>query len=198
MGGRLARIATAVLLCAGAPAPAAAFGTMNAFGFHAEHRQITRGALSCPKAGAQCWSEGSLAALAGGRFGGAVGRPDLTLLTFSAKAHCDNGDHMPGGYPRTEEAARKTLERCREWIRQSIERAVAEAGAMLDAEGALRSDALRLNCGSWWSRRSSKCRAIREFGQALHATQDFYSHTNWVDRPDPDRPIGADNPNGLG
>ncbi len=35
-------------------------------------------------------------------------------------------------------------------------------------------------------------------GRILHASQDFYSHSNWVDKPDVTRSFGAKNPAGLG
>ena len=33
------------------------------------------------------------------------------------------------------------------------------------------------------SKGRAKCNVYEEFGLTLHASQDFYSHTNWVDRP---------------
>ena len=42
----------------------------------------------------------------------------------------------------------------------------------------------------------AKCMVLESFGRALHATQDFYSHTNWVDRPDTGA-VDEDNPPGL-
>lgn len=195
----LAALCAAALVLAGTSRPAVAFGTIRALGQHAEHHQITTLALACPGAGAQCWGPASLAALSGGWLGGAVGRPDRTLLTFRARAHCDNGDFFPAaGYPRSGDQARVSLETCRAWIQSSLDLAVAEAGPLLDGDGAPRSAQTQLDCGRWFATPSAKCRVIRHFGQALHATQDFYAHTNWTDRSDPARPFSITNPPGLG
>jgi hypothetical protein len=35
----------------------------------------------------------------------------------------------------------------------------------------------------------AKCQAIEGFGRALHGAQDFYSHSNWTDVADPNKPI---------
>jgi hypothetical protein len=43
----------------------------------------------------------------------------------------------------------------------------------------------------------AKCNVLGELGLAFHAAQDFYSHSNWVDRP-AEAPAGLDNPPGLG
>ena len=40
-------------------------------------------------------------------------------------------------------------------------------------------------------------RAEEDLGILLHASEDFYSHTNWVDQPDSTQPIGVENPPGL-
>jgi hypothetical protein len=44
----------------------------------------------------------------------------------------------------------------------------------------------------------AKCNAIEGFRRALHGVQDFYSHSNWVDHEDRNRPVGIGNPPGLG
>ncbi|WP_323119740.1 hypothetical protein [Burkholderia alba] len=43
----------------------------------------------------------------------------------------------------------------------------------------------------------AKCRVLRNFGRILHATTDFYAHTNYADKANPAMPIGVTNPPGL-
>ncbi|MFM8755210.1 MAG: hypothetical protein ACKODL_11085 [Phenylobacterium sp.] len=42
------------------------------------------------------------------------------------------------------------------------------------------------------------CAVDHHFGRALHAAQDFYSHTNWTDRPLPAAEVSLRRPQGLG
>jgi hypothetical protein len=44
----------------------------------------------------------------------------------------------------------------------------------------------------------AKCSTLEAFGRVLHGVQDFYAHSNWADVADPARPVGEDNPPGLG
>ncbi|WDD94125.1 hypothetical protein Bsp3421_004235 [Burkholderia sp. FERM BP-3421] len=43
----------------------------------------------------------------------------------------------------------------------------------------------------------AKCVVLRNFGRILHATTDFYAHTNYADKANPAMPIGITNPPGL-
>lgn len=43
----------------------------------------------------------------------------------------------------------------------------------------------------------AKCGVYESFGYVLHVTEDFYSHSNWVDHPNPNATVGVDNPPGL-
>ncbi|HVY87114.1 MAG TPA: hypothetical protein VG943_18415 [Caulobacterales bacterium] len=186
------RIVLAILALAliAAPREARAFGTINGMGQHEEHQRITRAAFSD-------FGVLTLDELGGrrGRFG-AVGAPDNPLrgLLFTDEAHCDNGDHLDApGYPQSREQAQHNLERCRAWMIQWIERAVRAAAPLAHPDG----DNTFLDCGFVGDPGSAKCAVLADLGIALHAAQDFYAHTNWVDRP-ADSAIGPENPPGLG
>jgi hypothetical protein len=200
---RLATTVAALALLAAAPA-AHAFGTVNILGQNAEHEKITRLALRCggaASAGKDCFDPKTLDVLAGKRGDvGMVGGPDLSLSQVSqSSAHCDNGDWLDvPGYPQSRDKARQTLEECRDWMRTNIDKAAAAAGAVLDASGAVSARESQGDCAGYGDRQpSAKCQALEAFGAALHAAQDFYSHSNWVDRPRPGA-TGPENPPGLG
>lgn len=197
------RIATLIGLCAVAlGGPAGAFGTIRHLGQDAEHERITRRALQCtPTSPTTCISGKTLDELAGrtGTFG-AVGFPDnpRSGLISQAGAHCDSGDSLPvKGYPQSADAARAKLEACRAWMVLNMDRAVADAAGLLDGEGEVAAREVRLGCKFGKSVAGAKCRVLQSFGTVLHASQDFYSHSNWTDRPRPGA-IGPDNPPGLG
>ena len=187
----LAMVSGLVILSCRNPS-AAAFGTINWLGQHAVHERMTRWALADAGIG-----PATLGALAGapGSFG-AVGAPDKPgrgLLGTKA-AHCDGGDYLlTPGYPQTQEAAQFRLEACRAWIFSNLARAVE------DAAGLAKSDprSTSLGCDFDGHRRgSAKCLVLEDLGLAFHAAQDFYAHTNWVDRPAPGRTT-VDDPPGL-
>lgn len=200
-----AALAAAGLLVAGS---AFGFGTVaGVAGQNAEHERITRLALGCDNSG-PCFGAATLTDLAGewaeGRpVFGAVGAPDRSGMVMKSPPHCDNGDFLPGvGYPalnRDGLAPRKQLEACRAFADGKLNEAVADAGAILDGQGRIRSSQVGGGCVFVLGVPGrAKCNALEAFGVVLHTSQDFYAHTNWVDRPDPKRPVGADNPPGLG
>jgi hypothetical protein len=200
MLGRPARILVAAALALACSGSAWAFGTTHTLGQNAEHEKITRLALACGRAQTPCFQPQTLDVLAGKKGTlGAIGAPDVGNLTLQHKAHCDGGDFLDApGYPQTAAQARTALETCRSWMRSEIETAVKESGDLLDKSGALRPDQTHLNCSFAGSfRGGAKCKALSDFGAALHAAQDFYSHSNWVDLP-PTGPVGPQNPPGLG
>lgn len=182
--------------------PAGAFGTIRHLGQNAEHERITRRALQCtPTSPTTCIQGKTLDELAGrtGTFG-AVGFPDnpRSGLISETKAHCDSGDTLPvKGYPQTAAQARVRLESCRAWMVLNLDQAVAEAARLLDADGNIAARETRLNCRFGSEVKGAKCRVLQRFGTTLHGAQDFYSHSNWVDRPRPG-PAGPGNPPDAG
>ncbi|GAA0899128.1 hypothetical protein GCM10009558_088670 [Virgisporangium aurantiacum] len=186
------------------PARAAAFGTIDTGGQNREHERITRAAVACaagPESGRACFEPRSADQLAGhGKRFGAVGSPDLTEPLDPA-AHCDDADYLAGDYPRTRDRATASLPDCVDHLRGRFLEAVDEAGNLLDADGAIVPAAVTLDADCEFDaaqEKRSKCRSLEGFGRALHGVQDFYSHSNWTDEADPARPVGADNPPGLG
>lgn len=179
--------ALAALLMAPAD-PAEAFGTTHYFGQRAEHEHITRSALGCPAYG-DCLDHEPLDVLAGkpGDFGG-VGQPDVPPAD-GEEAHCDNADFLSPSvdpaYPRDRGQASAKLLACVQYARAEFHRGVDEAGRIVDAAG---------NVARQWE--GYRHVALHDFGRALHAVQDFYSHSNWGDLARPG-PVGRENPPGL-
>ena len=182
--------------------PALAFGTIRHLGQDAEHERITRRALQCtPISPDGCFQGRSLDELAGrtGTFG-AVGFPDnpRSGLISQPRAHCDSGDSLPvKGYPQPAAQGRANLEACRAWMIQSMDQAVAEAAGLLAPDGSIAPREVKLGCAFGDKVAGAKCKVLQRFGTALHAAQDFYSHSNWVDRPRAGT-TGPGNPPGLG
>jgi hypothetical protein len=182
--------------------PAGAFGTIDSAGQHREHERITRASLSCSAvAGPDCLEAASIDVLAGHdrEFGG-VGAPDSDEV-FDPAAHCDGADFLEGAYPRTRAAATAALLDCVGHLRMRFDEAVVGAAALLDDDGRVVADEVDLesDCrGAGAAETPAKCATLQAFGRVLHGVQDFYSHSNWADEADPTRPIGADNPPGLG
>lgn len=181
----------ALVLAALTAADAHAFGTIRQFGQNAEHERITRAAL------AASFEPRTLSLLAGDRGAwGAVGAPDNPLrgLMSSHAAHCDGGDHLDlPGYRQTREAAQRILTSCRTYIMHWIEQAVIQSAPLARENAAEAAQ----DCRFEGRPRTSRCAVIEYLGMALHASQDFYSHSNWVDRAAPGA-TGPRNPPGLG
>lgn len=168
-----------------------AFGTLNSGGQKQEHAEITRRALY--NLG---FDPPTLWALGGGRepgrdggttkFGavGAPDRPDHGLV-LQSDAHCDNGDWSErGNYPRSKASAQVTLETCRDWILRHMDAAVDAASEMISSDGAILPAETPDADQCVFRRRESdpaRCRALGHLGLAMHAAQDFYSHSNWTD-----------------
>ncbi|MBV9905848.1 MAG: CinY protein [Alphaproteobacteria bacterium] len=192
----------AVLLALTAPSAVFGFGTVRGAGQNAEHERITRHALGCGLFSdeAACFEPKSLQELAGGeRDFGAIGIPDRGELVFQNSAHCDSGDWLDiPGYPHSQDQAEAALLGCRAWMKAKLDEAVTDAARFLDRSGRLDPDQVKASClfvGQMKGK--AKCNVIEDLGIMLHASQDFYSHTNWVDLPDPAQPVGPDNPPGL-
>ena len=193
----------ALALALAAPA-ALAFGTIHGLGQNAEHERITRHALACAPGTAadECFQKNTLDMLAGAKNNfGAVGAPDRGTLVFHAPAHCDGGDYFDvAGYPQTKTAAQANLEACRAWMAKELEAAVEAAGGLLDAKGALDDSQIPTIVSCTFAgnvKGRAKCNVLEHFGILLHASQDFYSHTNWTDAPDATKPASPTNPPGL-
>lgn len=194
------RVLATAATAAAAVLSATGFGTINGLGQNAEHERITRLALACAPGRSPCLQGRTLDELAGaaGSFG-AVGAPDRGTLLLQARAHCDGGDHLDlPGYPQPAADARAALEACRAWMAENLDAAVNHAEGLLDDDGAIRPRQVGLGCvfvGGFPGR--AKCEVLEDMGLVLHAAQDFYSHSNWVDRPGaPASPpgLGQDSP----
>lgn len=192
------------VVCAAAlgfASPAFAFGTVRALGQNAEHERITRHALGCMLfEDSDCFEKNSLKELAGGNDNfGAIGIPDRGELISINKAHCDSGDYFDiPDYPQTKAQAQIALERCRSEMLDHMREAVADAAGLVNANGGLRDSQLSIPCVFVGQMKGhAKCNVLQDLGLLLHASQDFYSHTNWVDMPDASMPVSVENPPGL-
>lgn len=181
---------------------ALAFGTVRGLGQDAEHERITRHALACGLfSDANCFEKKSLNELAGSKDNfGAIGISDRGELVPVNKAHCDGGDYLDiPGYPHSRSDAQAALERCRAWMLKKLRDAVADAADLVGDGGQLRASQMEMPCLFVGQIKGhAKCNIIEDLGILLHASQDFYSHTNWADVADPTQPIGVENPPGLG
>lgn len=191
---------TAAMLL-GLAGSAQGFGTIDRFGQHAEHEQITRRALGGML---DPWTLDELAGVTG--LFGAVGAPDRPNrgLLGSAVNHCDGADWYDGdSYPQSKADAQAKLEACRAYIFAQLRAAVADAFALVKVENGdyvVRADQMPATdneCPYTGTRGKAKCNVLEDLGLAFHAAQDFYSHSNWVDQPAPGG-IKRDNPPGLG
>ncbi len=172
--------------------PAQAFTPIPVEGGASEHRRITDAALACRWADpTACWSVGGL-----DRLEVALKRPDITAVTLTDAAHCDSGDLAPDGTSPGDRGP-EALRACRKWIRENLDLALAAADGLVDARGAPTRDVR--DCAWRVLRpRTALCDVDFHLGRALHAAQDFYSHTNWVDQPVKPEDVTIHNPQGLG
>jgi hypothetical protein len=185
-------------------ASAAALGTIDTGGEHREHERITRAALSCASETSSrddCFEPRSMDFLAGhDREFGEVGASDSDEI-FVPSAHCDNADYLEGDYPRTREQAAAGLLDCVDHVRLRFGEGAGGAGNLLDDEGQVIEGEVEFaaECTVFEATENrAKCSILEAFGRVLHGVQDFPSHSNWADVADPARPLGADNPPGLG
>lgn len=192
-------MAAAAILAA---STAFAFGTIKGLGQNLEHERITRRAFTCAAgvAADDCFQKKTLDSLAGapGDFG-AVGAPDRGSLVFKGEAHCDGGDHFDvAGYPQSKADAQAKIEACRSWMVKHLDAAVAAAGGLLDGKGRIRDSEIPtvVACRYMGGKGRAKCNVLEAFGVLLHASQDFYSHTNWTDTAAAGAPLAL-NPPGL-
>ncbi|MDQ0466805.1 hypothetical protein QO010_004601 [Caulobacter ginsengisoli] len=197
-GLAIAGLSAAILI--GLTGSAQGFGTLRSLGQNAEHERITRDALGGLL---QPWT---LAEMAGenGQYG-AVGSPDDVSrgLMFRHENHCDGGDYYAvKDYPQSRADAQRTIEDCRRYIFARLDEAVKDAGALVQNYNGIwmvRADQMTSkpnDCSYRGTKGRAKCNVLEDMGLALHAAQDFYSHSNWVDRTSGD--ITVKNPPGLG
>lgn len=191
--------ALATLTCAAAHA----FGTVSLLGQNTEHEKITRIALECKTANQiNCFKPKTLDSLAGtkGTFG-AVGAPDPGPTLFRFFAHCSGGDFLnTKDYPRSKEKAQQALTLCRRYMIFHLNKAIERSVELLDDQGKLRVDEIPTVFPCGYAERAdkrAKCKVLKHLGAVLHAAQDFYAHSNWVDIADQSKPLGKDNPPGL-
>lgn len=181
----------AYLALAMGASPARAFHPFPVADGASEHRRISDAALACggPDTSA-CWSRTAL-----DRLEVSLKRPDITAITFRNAAHCDGGDLAPDGATGRGRGP-AALSACRDWIRENLKLARAAADGLVDARGA----PVRDMQGCAWRvlrPRTPLCEVDFHLGRALHAAQDFYAHTNWVDRVPPGSTASLHNPPGL-
>jgi hypothetical protein len=185
------------------PASAGAFGTINGMGQHAEHEKITK-VLSCSADDAMkpCFESASMAMLAGsdGTVGG-VGLPDrVTEIIGHGSAHCDDADYLPGRPYERSNAARavKAIDDCVDLFGRHMEEAVDAAGGLANGREIIYSQADATDACPWdlsgsagveIGSASAKCKVVDGLGRALHAAEDFWSHTNWGDQANPNEPV---------
>ncbi|MFG2988400.1 hypothetical protein ACGFZK_03675 [Streptomyces sp. NPDC048257] len=158
------------------------------------HEDITRAALP--------WEPVTLTAMADPR-AGAINADDKRPYFDIGPLHCDNADYLApryaADYPRTRDEATTELLAC---VRTAVTRfrnAVRAADGLVDAGGKVRADQSDLSSPCTWEEKPgrAKCAVLEQLGRGWHPIEDFYSHSNWADRPAPG-PIGLDNPPGLG
>lgn len=182
------------------PLSAHSFGTITFLGQDAEHEKITRLGLS--GLGFEPESMDNIAGKSG-TFG-AVGSPDNPIrgLMSRHEAHCDGGDYLAiPGYRQSKGDAQATLEQCQTWIADNMQLAVTQAARLLDEGGDIKDSEIPKGetCTFDGKPKLAKCDVLEAIGTVMHASQDFYSHTNWSDEaslsPAPGTPK---NPPGLG
>jgi hypothetical protein len=186
---RLSLCLAACLTIMLAGSPARAFDPFPVVGGASEHRRILDAGLGClGQSRPGCWSKAGL-----DRLESAVRLPDITAITFWNAAHCDGGDPAPDGVGGRRGAA--ALEACRDWIRLHLRNARRAADGLVDAQG--NPVVARGLTGSFTGPSSSRRQVEFNLGRAIHAAQDFYAHTNWVDRLPADSRVSLHNPPGL-
>ena len=223
---RLVLAGCLVLAVLGAvPAAASAFGTVRILGQRAEHERITRLALGCRDGqthDGSCFERASLNQVAGSdATWGAVGAPDNIPLHLGGGPpywHCDDADFLGAvGYPQSRVDATQRLNECRFWAREMLYdgvkhfvegRSWPQDGALDRAKNLLNNGRVDVSdpgtgvfnppCLFDGKAGRAKCNVYEPFGYVLHAVEDFYSHSNWADQPDPTKPISITNPPGLG
>lgn len=179
----------AFALCTGA---ALAFGTIEGSvpggpRQSREHEWITRRAFACsgvdnPLPDGVCFHAEALNMMAG-KAGtlGAIGWTDAVHFD-DHRYHCDNGDYLNiPGYRRTQQEALDALRACRNLMIEYMDKAVTEARKLVSNGRPVFGAIPHSFCNFNGKPGDALCNTLEDFGAALHAVQDFYSHSNWVD-----------------
>lgn len=206
MGKRLKKISLWLAVLPGIIYGGAAFGfgTIARLGQNAEHERITRHALACGRGlpSEFCFQPKTLDEIAGksGTFG-AVGAPDNPIrgLVLTDSAHCDNGDYLEvPDYPHSLADANAKLISCRSFISSNMDSAVNDAEQLLDSDGRIVDSQIptAIPCIYNGAKGRAKCNVLEDLGLLLHASQDFYAHSNWNDQATAG-PTTLNNPPGL-
>lgn len=177
------------------------------------HANITWAALACSSANhaKNCFQgQTSLTQLAGksGLWGG-VEIPDFPGGAggpFTSRYHCDDADYniFPPGvvtkYPQSMSQAHAQLRECIKEVHYRMARAVQAARGMVMNQQAVKGQDV---IPSGWCKYATnvpqpnaKCAVIYQFGRAMHAVQDFFTHSNWADREYPGVKPGTKKYNG--
>jgi hypothetical protein len=210
-------LAVAASLAGASAERAGAFGAANVLGQRAEHERISRAALQCGTENppSPCFEGRSIYNLAGsGGYFGAVGAPDnLPARQFRGGPdwwHCDNADYFDTpGYPQSRAQATAKLQECWDFIRNIQNKGVpnnpfrSPTWGVVPRAQRLLSDKRDPGVNSFTSctydgsAGRAKCEVFEAWGYGLHAAEDFYSHSNWADNSDPQKPVSVNNPPGL-
>jgi hypothetical protein len=173
------------------------FGATRFIGQSHEHEKITRGILTEFEARTLDQFAGKLG------YWGAIAAPDRLFDTLAGRdyAHCDNGDYLapaPGKtYPQSPTVAQSKLQTCRQWIFRQMDAALTEAKPLSNPDAMNTALNCKFRGVAVGGAGSEKCRVLMAMGQAMHAAQDFYAHSNWTDEHDASQPVGVKNPPGL-
>lgn len=153
---------------------------------------------------------------------GAVGAPDVIenkailglggtwptigeVTGYNQYWHCDNGDSRSdadASYPQTMDAAWQRLYHCQTHIEDMRENAVTMAIAILDGNNEIHPSSDE-DCGAYTPTSTTpeptaKCASWFALGFLMHAVEDFYSHSNYIDSISPTDEDPINNPAGLG
>ena len=146
---------------------------------------------------------------------GAVGAPDILLpqgIFVDDGQHCDNADFLDfefvSSYPQSRTAATEALQKCINHMKKEVSGGVRSAKALLNSQGQIstyETSSDTIDCQFRYSFSTfdqffgrAKCNVLQGFGYALHAVQDFYSHSNYGDSRNEKEVISIKNPPGLG
>ncbi len=183
------------------------------------HARLVEAALPCEslfEGGSMTSCFGSLTAdtIAGvGANVGAIEAVDINELTsgYDSNRHFDNTDSPSSlpNYGQNQIIRGNNFSTSMDLLKDNFNKALGEADRMKWASwkdcdldvgncGVAYTKYCNFVLGAITSSGRAKCNFLEYWGRVLHAVTDFYSHTNWADRSDPNQPISLTNPPGLG